>query len=208
MNPQVLRVIERLEKEDTEDRETHATRPPDWGYSTTEVQGLWALHPDTARLTHMLVQAAGYKSLVEIGVCHGYSTVWLAHAATITGGRLTSLEINPKSIEIARPNLTEAGLLDTVEFVVGDASETLRTLQAPIDFVLMDCFEELYIDFFTLIVPLLRPGGLLLADNATPGHPPADAYMQVVREDPRMETVSMPIGRDLEVSVKRLDAIG
>ena len=88
-----------------------------------------ALHPATARLAHIIIQAARFKNLVEVGVSHGYSTVWLADAARMTGGRLKAIDINPRSIDIGRRNLTEAGLADWVDFVVGDALEVLPGLE-------------------------------------------------------------------------------
>ena len=197
MKPEVLKVLRRMEKEDDEDRKI-PDRPRE--------DRMFTLHPDTSQLIHIMIQSAGCKSLVEIGVAHGYSTIWLAHAARITGGRLTSLEINPKNIERAGRNLTEAGLADMVNLVLGDGRETLRTIKGPIDFVLMDCWEWLYVDLLKLIVPMLRPGGLLAADNVAPGHTESDRYIQALRDDPRMETISVPIGRNIEVSGKSLNA--
>ena len=199
MEEQILCVLHRLEREDAEDRKA-VGRPRE--------ERMFTLHPDTARLIHIMIQSARCKALVEVGVAHGYSTIWLAHAARITGGRLTSLEVNPKSIEIARRNLAEGGLSDMVDFVLGDGRETLRTINGPIDFVLLDCWEYLYVDCLNLIAPILRPGGLLVADNVTPGTPEADRYIQALKEHPLMETVSVPIGRNIELSLRRLKPAG
>ena len=199
MEPKVLRVLRRIEEEDTEDR-TVVGRPRE--------ERLFALHPDTAGLIHIMIQSAKCRNIVEIGVAHGYSTIWLAHAARITGGRLTALEINPKSIEAARENVAETGLSEYVDFVLGDARETLARLQGPLDFVLMDCWEELYPDCFKLIVPLLRPGGLLVTDNIEPSEPASYQLIKAINDHPDMETVTVPIGRRIEVSVKSLSATG
>ena len=109
------------------------------------------LHPDTSRLVHIMIQSAGCKQLVEIGGAYGYSAIWLAHAARITGGQLTSLEINPKLIEIAPQNVAEAGLIDRVEFVPGDVRETLSTIETPFDFVLLGCWERLYVEMLDML---------------------------------------------------------
>ena len=197
MKPEVLKVLHRMEKEDAEDRKI-----PD----LPREDRMFTLHPDSSQLIHIMIQSSACKSLVEIGVAHGYSTIWLAHAARITGGRLTSLEINPKNIERAGRNLTEAGLVDMVNLVLGDSRETLRTIKGPLDFVLMDAWEWLYVDLLKLVVPLLRPGGLLVADNVSPGHPESDRYIQALRDHPQIETISVPIGRNIEVSAKSLTA--
>ena len=162
------------------------------------------LHPDTSRLVHIMIQSAGCKQLVEIGGAYGYSAIWLAHAARITGGRLTSLEINPKLIEIAQQNVAEAGLIDRVEFVPGDARETLGTIETPFDFVLLDCWERLYVEMLDMLATKLRPGGILVADNIDPDKEESDPYIQALHNHPLMETVSVPIGRGIEVSTRRL----
>jgi predicted O-methyltransferase YrrM len=195
MESNVARVLRRLKIEDSADRGV-LDRPRE--------ERLFTLHPDSAELVRIMVQAAECKNIVEIGVAHGYSTICLAEAARSTGGKIKSLEINPKAIEFARQNLAEAGLSDMVEFLEGDARELLRAIQGPVEFVLMDCWEDVYIDCLKLIVPLLRPGGLLVADNVVPGNPESDGYVRALHENPEMDSVSVPIGRNIEVSVKRL----
>ena len=199
MGPDVARVLKRLEKEDAEDR-----RAPE---RAREVR-MYTLHPDSARLCHILVQGTESKRLAEIGVAHGYSTIWMADAARIMGGRLTSLEINPKILEFAESNVAEAGLSGMVDFVLGDATETIREVPGPLDFVLMDCWEWFYVELLEVIAPKLRPGGLLVADNVESGHADSDRYIQALHDHPMMETVNVPIGREIEVSVRKLDAVG
>ena len=163
------------------------------------------LHPDTARLVHIMIQSINAQKLVEIGGSHGYSTVWLAHATRITGGRFTSLEVHPKLIEIAKQNVAEAGLADRVEHILGDARETLSPVEGPLDFVLLDCWERLYVELLDPIAQKLRPGGLLVADNVMPGHEGSDEYIQALADHPLMESVSVPIGKQIEVSARRLE---
>lgn len=194
IDPEIERVLHRMEMQDAEDRKA-VGRPKE--------DRMFTLHPHTSRLVHILIQSAGCRSLLEIGVAHGYSTLWLAHAARTMGGRVTSLEINPKSIEIARQNVAEAGLAHLVEFIPGDARESLGTLKGPFDFVLLDCWEWLYVDCLKRIAPLLRPGGLLVADNVEPGQAESDRYIQALLDHPLMETISVPIGRKIEVSMRK-----
>ena len=197
---EVSRVIHRLEEEDTEDRRIRTEQGKD-----PNREPMLTLHPHSARLCHILAQSICAKRLVEIGSSYGYSSVWLAHAARITGGQFTSLEINPKLIEIAKKNVAEAGLTDNVTFVAGDARETFGDMEGPLDFVLLDCWEPLYVQLLDLIASKLRPGGLLVADNVIPGREGSDEYIQAVADHPLMETVSVPIGKEIEVSVRRLE---
>ena len=160
----ILRVIHRMEEEDVEDRRTRSQQS-----GKPSQEPMLTLHPDTARLCHIMIQSICAKRLVEIGGSYGYSAVWLAHAARCTGGQFTSLEVNPKLIEIAKRNVAEAGLTDNVTHISGDARETLVSVEGPLDFVLLDCWEPLYVELLDLIAAKLRPGGLLVADNVIPG---------------------------------------
>ena len=85
----------------------------------------------------------------------------MAHTERITDGRLTSLKINPKLIEIAQQNVEEAGLVDIVEFVPGDARETLGTIKTPFDFVLLDCREWLYVEMLDMLAAKFMAGRYL-----------------------------------------------
>ena len=128
----ISRVIHRLEEEDTEDRRIRTEQGKD-----PNREPMLTLHPHSARLCHIMVQSICAKRLVEIGSSYGYSSVWLAHAARITGGQFTSLEVNPKLVEIAKGNVAEAGLTDNVTFIAGDARETMSSVEGPLDFVLL-----------------------------------------------------------------------
>ena len=120
----IVRVIHRLEEEDTEDRRIRTEQGKD-----PNREPMLTLHPHSARLCHIMAQSICAKRLVEIGSSYGYSSVWLAHAARITGGQFTSLEVNPKLVEIAKGNVAEAGLTDNVTFIAGDARETMTSVE-------------------------------------------------------------------------------
>ena len=198
MESSFLQVVERLERMDVEDRAIRAS-----GMQRNPEDGLWALHPDTARLLHILVQAVGAKRMMEVGVSHGYSTLWLAHAARITGGRLTALEISEKSIETASANLEEAGLLDMVDFVPGDARETLATLEGQFDYILLDCWDRLYPEIIPHVIPLLREGGLMTTDNVDINDEGSRHFRSLLMAYDEIETKNVPIGLGgLEVSTK------
>ena len=198
MESSFLQVVERLERMDVEDRAIRAS-----GMQRNPEDGLWALHPDTARLLHILVQAVGAKRMMEVGVSHGYSTLWLAHAARITGGRLTALEISEKSIETASANLEEAGLLDMVDFVPGDARQTLTTLEGQFDYILLDCWDRLYPEIIPHVIPLLREGGLMTTDNVDINDEGSRHFRSLLMAYDEIETKNVPIGLGgLEVSTK------
>jgi predicted O-methyltransferase YrrM len=194
-DPQIEKVLRRLEAEDAEDRRL-LNRPRE--------ERMFTLHPDTSRLLRILIQSTGAQQLVEIGVAYGYSTIWLAHVSRLVGGRLSSLEINPKLIEIARQNVEEAGLSAQVDFVLGDARQTIETVAEPFDFVLLDCWEWLYVEMLDILAPRLRPGALLVADNVHPGQEDSDRFVEAVERHPLFEAIGVPIGRDIQVCMRKL----
>ncbi len=198
MEPRVQDVLDRIEQEDTDQRaaiEQGATFEPT-GY-------IQSLHPESTKLLHILIQAVRPTRLLEIGASRGYSTVTIADAARIVGGHLTSLELSGKSIGIATANLDEAGVADYVDFIEGDARETLDTLTGTFDFVFLDCWDRLYPEIFPKLLPLIKPGALIFSDNVTPGMTESDAFLEVLKSYQEIETVDVPIGRDVEVSIKK-----
>ncbi len=123
---------------------------------------------ETGRLLYMLARAMRATSIVEFGTSFGLSTLHLAAALRDNGGgRLITSEFEPAKITRAKANLTAGGLIDLVEFREGDALVTLATdLPAEIDLVLLDGAKSLYGDILDLLQSRLRPGAIIIADNA------------------------------------------
>lgn len=120
------------------------------------------------KMLQLLAQLQGAKKILEIGTLGGYSTIWLARALP-AGGRLITLEANPRHAEVARANIARAGLSEKVEVRVGPAVESLAQLvaegQRPFDFIFIDADKVSYPDYFTWSLRLSRPGTLMVADN-------------------------------------------
>ena len=105
------------------------------------------------------------KNIVEFGTSFGISTIYMADAAQQTGGKVITSELIESKAAKALNNITEAGLNDFVEIRIGDAMETLRGLSAPIDFLFLDGWKDLYLPLFQMLEPLLHAGTLIYADN-------------------------------------------
>jgi predicted O-methyltransferase YrrM len=164
---------------------------------------LLSVGPNSGALLNILAKELGAKSILELGTSYGYSTVWLAEAARETGGKVVSLELSAKKSEHARAQLAKAGLEPFVDFKVGDALDTLKTLHGPIDFVLVDLWKDLYIRCFDLFLPKLAPGAMVLADNMIePAMARADAqaYRAHVRASGQLDSVLLPVGSGIELS--------
>jgi predicted O-methyltransferase YrrM len=154
---------------------------------------------ETGRLLYMLARATGARSIVEFGTSFGISTLHLAAALRDNGGgRLIGTEFEPSKVKRARKNLVAGGLSDLVEIREGDALETLsRDLPETIDLVLLDGAKNLYPPVLALLEKRLRPGALVVGDNA--GSSPD--YLARVRA-PANGYLSVPFGDDVEVSMK------
>ena len=121
------------------------------------------------KFLHLLARGCGAKRILEIGTLGGYSTIWLARALP-ADGTLVSLELDPHRAEVARHNIENAGLASQVTVRVGPAADTLKQMaasgEAPFDLVFIDADKESYSQYLELSLPLLREGGVMLADNA------------------------------------------
>src|SRR4051812_10048939 len=164
---------------------------------------LLSVGPATGQLINLLVKEAKAQVILEVGSSYGYSTVWLAEAASHTGGKLISLELQPEKQQSARASVRKAGLDAFVDFRLGDAVESLSKLKESVDFVLLDLWKDLYIACFDLFYPKLSEGGIVVADNMTfpdSVRKDAAAYQKHVRTKPGIQSVLLPVGSGLELS--------
>jgi len=123
------------------------------------------ISPDEGKLLHVLLRAAGARTVLEIGSLAGYSGIWLARALP-PEGRLTTIEKDSRHAALARQAYAEAGVAGQVRLLEGDAQAVLRTLEPEFDAVFVDADKEPMAEYFRESVRLLRVGGLLLSDNA------------------------------------------
>ncbi len=154
---------------------------------------------DTARLLYMLVRAAGARSIVEFGTSFGVSTLHLAAGLRDNGGgRIITTEFEPSKAARARENFTAGGLADLIELREGDALQTLaRDLPGRIDLVLLDGAKGLYPAVLGLLEEHLKPGALIIADNADR----SPDYLRRVRSAADGYT-SVPFAEDVELSMR------
>src|SRR5207302_1326676 len=105
------------------------------------------------------------RRILEVGTSNGYSTIWLAWATRETDGHVETLERNSDKIAQARANLARAELADRVTIRPGVALATLARLSGPYDLIFLDADRPNYLAYADALLPLLRPGGLLVTDN-------------------------------------------
>jgi len=145
--------------------------------------------PEDGRVLRLLTEATGAKHVVEIGTSNGYATIWFCLALRTTGGKLTTYEIDAHRASLARENFKRAGVDKLVTLVEGDAHRTVTTLKEPIDIVFIDADKDGYLDYLNKLLPLVRPGGLILAHNTTDVASQMQDYLRAVTNNPKLETI-------------------
>ncbi|EPX56527.1 O-methyltransferase [Cystobacter fuscus DSM 2262] len=158
-----------------------------------------AVSRETGTLLYMLARSCNARTIVEFGTSFGISTLHLAAALRDNGGgRLITSEFEPSKVERARENLTAGGLIDLVELREGDALRTLAVeLPETIDLILLDGAKALYPEILDLVESHLRPGALIIADNADF----SPDYLARVRS-PAAGYLSTPFAEDVELSMR------
>jgi predicted O-methyltransferase YrrM len=158
---------------------------------------------DTGRFLHILVQSTGAGRILEVGTSNGYSTIWLADAARAIDGHVTSLDVDAEKTRMAAANLKRAGLSDRVTLHTGEAASLIEALAGPFDLVFLDADRPTYLRYLELVLPRLRAGGLLVADNVVSHAAELQEYLRAVRHHPDLETVTLPVGKGEELTYKR-----
>ncbi len=154
----------------------------------TQRRGSMSVPEDDGRILRLLVESLGAKNVVEIGTSVGYSGTWIGLALQQTGGKLTTIEIDDGRAAKARENFKRAGLDGIITIVMGDAHETVTKLKDPIDLLFLDADKEGYLDYLNKLLPLVRPGGLIVAHNIN--RQQADPrYVKAITTDPNLETL-------------------
>jgi predicted O-methyltransferase YrrM len=134
--------------------------------------------PAHGKLLHLLAKVRGACNILELGTLGGYSTIWLARALP-AGGRLITLEAEPKHAEVARANIARAGLTSVVDLRLGKALEVLPQLaseqRGPFDLIFIDADKPSTPEYFTWALKLSRAGSLIITDNVVRKGALADA---------------------------------
>ena len=196
LDDRVSAVLARLEREDAAERAA--------GVPAAERSR--AVEPTTGRFLFALVAPQTDCEVLELGGSRGYSTIWLAAGVRYLGGRVLSVEHDPRKVEAWHRNIEEAGLEDWAELIEGDAKEVVPEIDDVFDLVFVDAEKEDYEVLFHLARTKLEPGALVVADNVTSHVETLGAYSQARQSDPTLVSVTVPHDRGLELSVVLRDA--
>ncbi len=171
--------------------------------------------PVQGELLKMLVELTGASRVLEIGSFTGYSSVCLSLGLP-EGGHVDALEINDELEDLMREGWERAGVSDKISLHIGDAVQTLKGLSGGYDFAFIDANKRQYLEYYELVLPLLRPGGLIVADDVLwdgkvyAEHLSSDAqtrslleFNESVAADPRVEVVMLPLRDGLSLIRKK-----
>lgn len=182
-------------------------------------EGLKEIHvpANVGKMLYLLAKIQSPKNILEIGTLGGYSTLWLAKALS-KEGRILTLECEQKHADVAGEHIKRAGFQDQVEIRVGDALESLSSLNETFDLIFIDADKEQYPLYLDFAVKLSRPGTLILSDNLIPKRGPIRnpdprdvealaiyAHNQKMAQHPRLEST---LFTTIVGDKGRLDALG
>lgn len=187
-------------------------------YLRSKADGVPAIAPEAASLLRVLARLVFARRVLEIGTGYGYSALALASGMDVQGSLFT-IEFKPARAEVAREHITQAGLADRVNVMIGDARRLVHKVAGPFDLILVDSDKQLFEALHDRTVALLRPGGVLVTDNilwggdvvpgfhAEPHHDREStdaviAHSRRLAADARLDTVFLPVGDGVAVSVR------
>jgi caffeoyl-CoA O-methyltransferase len=191
LDDRVRRVLERLEEEDAAERER----------GLPAAERARQVTRATGQFLFALVAPQWDCEVLEIGGSRGYSTIWLAAGVRYFGGRVLSLENDPRKIEAWRHNIADAGLEDWADLLEGDAMETVPEIDDVFDVVFLDAEKDSYEELFRAARTKLEPGAFVVADNVLSHQDTLGAYSDARQSDPTLESVTVPLDRGLELTV-------
>ncbi len=182
--PEVLDRMSELERLDQEDRSN----------GTPRLERLRQVEPETGKFLALWAASAPDGQYVEIGTSAGYSALWLALACQATGRTLTTFELLPRKVELARETFSRTGVDDVVRLVEGDFLEHVGQLDR-IGFCFLDAEKEVYRACYDAVVPRLVPGGILIADNAINHRETLQPMLEAALADERVDAHIVPVGK-------------
>ena len=159
--------------------------------------------PDTGAFLAVLVKATHARRVLEIGTSNGYSTLWLADAVASIDGQVTTVEMSPQKVAMARQNFERANLTQRIVQLEGEAGAHLRAIaDGAFDLVFLDSQRSVYLEWWPELKRILRAGGLLVVDNATSHAAEMAAFTEAVRKDAAFTTSLVPVGKGEFLAVK------
>lgn len=160
-------------------------------------EDFWNISHQTGNFISMLIKVMKAQNVLELGTSNGYSGLWIADALKTTGGHLTTIEFWEKRQCLARKYMKECGLSDYVTFKIGQAYDVIKNeINEEFDLVFIDANKQEYLSFFEAVHPLLKKGGVILADNITSHAKKVQPFVDAIsnHEEYQVQILDLPDG--------------
>jgi len=172
-----------------------------------------AITKETGEFYNILLKAIKAKRILEIGTSVGYSTLWFADAIQENQGKIITIERSAPKISRATINFQKAGVKNQIEIKKGEAKEVLKQIidyvkikpNERFDFVFLDADKELNIEYFDLILPMIKVGGIIATDNILYPErfrPLMKKYVEHIKTKSNVQTVSLDLGNGEQITIK------
>ncbi|PJL65966.1 methyltransferase [Stenotrophomonas maltophilia] len=172
-------------------------------HETERARRMLNITPDTGEFLSVLVRFGTARRVLEIGTSNGYSTLWLAEAAAAIDGHVTTLEFAEDKVAMARSTFARSGLAEHITLVHGDAGQWLAgAAEGSIDLLFLDSDRGQYAGWWPQLRRVLRPGGLLVVDNATSHAEEMEPLCLLLDADPDFSTSVVPVGNGELLAVR------
>ena len=163
------------------------------------------VEPPTAELLGVVIRATKARGILELGTSNGYSTIWLADAARVNGGRVVSVDLDASRTQLAGENLREIGLSEVVELRVGDAGDLLAgSIDGEWEFIFLDAERPAYAAYVGDLARVLAPGGVLAVDNVLSHEHELVEFTELIEAESRLTQTVVPVGAGLRLAVRGL----
>jgi len=149
---------------------------------------LWNVNPDEGAFLRSLAEKVQAREALEIGTSNGYSSIWIGMGVRKEGGRLLTLEIDEGRAKLARANFLAAGLDSVITLKLGDALLEVPKLHGPYDFVFIDAWKQDYVKYLNMVIPMVRPGGVIVAHNVTDLKEELTDFIHALQTNPQLKT--------------------
>jgi predicted O-methyltransferase YrrM len=165
---------------------------------------LWNVNADEGAFLRSLAEKVHAREALEIGTSNGYSSIWIEMGLRREGGHLLTLEIDEGRAKLAQANFKAAGLDSVITLKLGDALVEIPKLRGPYDFVFIDAWKQDYVKYLNMVIPLVRPGGVIVAHNVTDLKDELTDFIHAVQTNPQLKTdIENPGPGGFSVSYKR-----
>ena len=202
MNEHILTILKKLEKRSRlEENDQVEVKHEDRMLAITE---------ETGQFYNLFLKATKAKNILEVGTSVGYSTLWFADALIENGGKITTIEQNPSKISRAKSNFREAKVDHIIKNLQGEAIKVLKQLcenekENQFDFAFLDADKELNSEYFDIILPMIKVGGIIATDNILypeKFRPIMSKFVDHVKKNPNVQTFTLDLGNGEQITLK------